>query len=69
LVGRYGHARVTDETRFVSAGRLDEIAAHDTVAAHLVRLAREHVAGVGDAGARRITDRALRIALRELGVE
>jgi DNA repair exonuclease SbcCD nuclease subunit len=69
LIGRYGHARVIDETRFVSAARLDEIAAHDTVAAHLVRLARERSAGAGDAAARRIADRALRIALRELGVE
>ena len=55
--------------QYVSSDRLDEIAALDTVAAHVVRLARERIDHAGDERQRRIADRALRIALGQMGVE
>ena len=69
LIGRFGHARVSDETRFVGSQRLDEIARQDTIAAHVVRLGRRRMEQAADERGRRVADRALRIALREMGVE
>lgn len=67
LVERYGFGRVTDASTWYANARLDRIAAEDTVAAHVVQLARARIAAaeVEDAA---IYERALRIALRALEV-
>jgi DNA repair exonuclease SbcCD nuclease subunit len=66
---RYGCAKVADRSFYFSSTRLSEIAEQDTVAGHVVRLGRRRIEEAGDARARRIADRALRIALGQLGVE
>lgn len=66
---RFGQARLRDASRYYSHRRLDELAAEDTVAGHLVRLARARVEGATEPRERRVADRALRIALRELGAD
>lgn len=70
LRARFGHADVVDASLYFTSGRLDEIAGQDTIAGHVVRLGRERIEAA-DAGeeARQLADRALRVALRELGVE
>jgi DNA repair exonuclease SbcCD nuclease subunit len=65
-VARFGAARVVDRTTVLSAALTDEIARRDTVAGHVVRLGRERAAAAPDERARRVADRALRIALRAL---
>jgi len=69
LAARYGHAQVVDETRYYASARLDELAGGDTVAGHVVRLGRERIAAAPDATARTVSQRALRVALRALGVD
>jgi DNA repair exonuclease SbcCD nuclease subunit len=66
---RFGHARVVDRTMHFSSRRLDLLAHEDTIAGHLVRAGRRRIAEAADQQERRLGDRALRIALRELGVE
>ncbi|MFW6198703.1 MAG: metallophosphoesterase family protein [Acidobacteriota bacterium] len=69
LCARFGHARVIDESLYYSSTRLDEIAGQDTIAGHLVRLGRVRVGEARDEETRYLADQALRVALRELGVE
>ncbi len=67
LVERYGFGRVTDASTWYAAARLDRIAEDDTVAAHVVRLARRRIEKAeGDDKA--VVERALRIALGALEV-
>lgn len=68
LTERYGHAQVTDETRYYASGRLDELADLDTVAGHVVRLGRQRIEDAVDEHARIVARRALRTALRALEV-
>lgn len=68
LAERYGHAQVTDETRYYASGRLDELADLDTVAGHVVRLGRQRIEDAVDENARVVAQRALRTALRALEV-
>jgi exonuclease SbcD len=69
LRARHGHAVVRDETRYYAAGRLDELAAMDTVAGHVVRLGRHRIDAAEDEEDRLVAQQALRAALRALEVE
>lgn len=69
LSQRHGHARVLDETRYYAAERLSELASRDTVVGHVVRLARERIAAAASAADREVAQRALRVALRAMGVD
>lgn len=66
---RYGHAEVMDETRYYASARLEELAERDTVAGHIVRLGRERIAAAPTPERRDIAQRALRVALRAMGVD
>lgn len=66
---RFGHAAVHDETRYLASARLDELAARDTVAGHVVRLARARIEASAEAEEREIARQALRVALRCLEVD
>jgi hypothetical protein len=77
LEERYGCVRVEDATRFYASTRLAEIsqeptvAGHvqePTVAGHVARLGLNRVGQADDADERIEAERALRIALRSLGV-
>lgn len=67
LVERYGFGRVTDASTWFAHARLDRLAEEDTVAAHVVRLARRRIEGAVDDD-KAVVERALRIALRSLEV-
>lgn len=68
LEERYGCVRLEDATRFYASTRLAEIAQEPTVAGHVARLGLRRV-GESDTTQERIqAERALRIALRSLGV-
>ncbi len=69
LAERYGHAQVADETRYYASARLDEIAALDTVAGHVVRLGRQRIGAAPEGEERAVAQRALRSALRALEVD
>lgn len=69
LAERYGHAEVSDETRYYASSRLDELAKMDTVSGHVVRLGRERIEAAADPTARAVAQRALRAALRALEVD
>ena len=69
LIERHGHAAVIDETRYYAADRLDELAERDTVVGHIVRLGRARFQQADDDGEREVAQRALRIALRAMGVD
>jgi DNA repair exonuclease SbcCD nuclease subunit len=68
LEERYGCVRVEDATRFYASTRLAEIAQEPTVAGHAARLGLSRVGEADDAEERIEAERALRIALRSLGV-
>jgi DNA repair protein SbcD/Mre11 len=68
LIGRFGHAVVTDETGFYAVARLAELARTDTVAGHVVRLGRARVAEAEGERQREVLEQALRAALRALEV-
>ena len=68
LVERYGCVRVEDATRFYASTRLAEIAQEPTVAGHVARIGLSRVGESDDEEERIETERALRIALRSLGV-
>jgi DNA repair exonuclease SbcCD nuclease subunit len=68
LEERYGCVRVEDATRFYASRRLAEIAQEPTVAGHAARLGLSRVGEEDDAEERIEAERALRIALRSLGV-
>ena len=68
LVERFGFGRVTDASSYYASARLDRIAEEDTVAAHLVRLARRRIEAAAGEDDRAVVERALRIALRALEV-
>ena len=67
LVERYGFGRVTDASTWYANERLDRIAEEDTVAAHVVRLARARISAAAEDD-KAVVERALRIALRALEV-
>lgn len=66
---RYGHALVVDDTRYFASQRLEELSGQDTVAGHVVRLGRERIAAAATPEDQEVAQRALRVALRALGVE
>jgi DNA repair protein SbcD/Mre11 len=68
LIHRFGHAAVTDETRYYATARLEELSEADSVAGHVVRLGRERIAAAGTGRGREATEQALRAALRALEV-
>jgi hypothetical protein len=67
LVERFGFGRVIDASTYYANARLDRIAEEDTVAAHVVRLARQRIEAAADED-KAVVERALRIALRALEV-
>lgn len=67
LEARFGAARVRDDTRHYASSRLDELAEEDTIVGHVVRLGRERIEAASGEEAE-VERRALRAALRELGV-
>ena len=69
LSERYGHAQVTDETRYYASARLDELAELDTVAGHVVRLGRDRIEAAEPGREKVVAQRALRAALRALEVD
>ena len=69
LAERHGHAQVLDETRYYAAERLTELAGRDTVVGHVVRLGRERIQAAVTAEGREVAQRALRVALRAMGVD
>jgi exonuclease SbcD len=69
LIERYGHAAVVDGTRFYASERLDELAGEDTVAGHVVRLARHRIDQAEGEEQAEIERTALRLALRALEVD
>lgn len=69
LAERHGHAQVIDETRYYAAERLTELAGRDTVVGHIVRLGRERIHAADSAEEREVAQRALRVALRTMGVD
>jgi hypothetical protein len=69
LVERFGQARVIDRTRYYASERLDELAALDTVAGHVVRLGRDRIEAADGEEAREIARQALRTVLRGLEIE
>lgn len=66
---RYGHAAVVDETRYYASPRLEELSEQDTVAGHVVRFGRDRIAAAATPIEREVAQRALRVALRALGVD
>lgn len=68
LTERFGCASLVDETAYFASERLRELTEQKTVAGHVARLGLERVEGAGDAQERDVAERALRIALRALGV-
>jgi DNA repair exonuclease SbcCD nuclease subunit len=68
LVQRFGHAAVTDDTRFFAARRLAELAEGETVAGHVVRLGQERISGARSEWEREVAEQALRVVLRALEV-
>jgi DNA repair protein SbcD/Mre11 len=68
LVRRYGHAAVTDITRYHAAPRLAELAVGDTVAGHVIRAAKERIERAASDRDRLVAEQALRVVLRGLEV-
>lgn len=69
LVQRHGHASVVDETRYYAAERLGQLAERDTVVGHIARLGSQRIAAATTAEEREIAQRALRVAMRAMGVD
>ena len=67
LVERFGYGRVIDGSTYYANARLDRIAEEDTVAAHVVRLARQRIEAAADDD-KAVVERARRIALHSLEV-
>lgn len=69
LLTHFDHVWVRDDSHYFSSSRLDEIAAQDTIAGHVVRLGRERIeAARDDEEARVAAEHALRLALSALGI-
>lgn len=68
LERQFGCARVSDQTSFIDSARLAVLESEDTVAGHLVRLARERITASNDPDERRQLDGSLRVALSAMGV-
>jgi DNA repair protein SbcD/Mre11 len=68
LVERFGHAAVTDHTRYYAAPRLAELGEADSVAGHVVRLGRERIEAAAGEREREAAEQALRVVLRALEV-
>jgi hypothetical protein len=69
LAARFGHARVIDDTHYYASERLDDLERMDTVAGHVVRLARARIEAAECEDERAVARRALRVALRALEVD
>jgi len=68
LEERYGCVRLDDATRFYASSRLFEIAREPTVAGHVAKLGLQRIGEADDPDERVEEERALRAALRSLGV-
>lgn len=68
LEARFPFARVRDRTRYYDSERLGELAARDDVVGHLARLGLERIRGADDEVEVGLRERALRKALRAMGV-
>ncbi len=68
LEERFGCASLVDETSYFASERLQELAGQKTVLGHVARLGLERVEHAEGADERELAERALRIALRALGV-
>jgi DNA repair exonuclease SbcCD nuclease subunit len=68
LRARFPYARVRDRTRYYDSQRLSELAARDDVVGHLARLGLGRIRAVDDEDEVALRERALRKALRAMGV-
>ncbi len=68
LAARYSYARVVDRTRYYDSDRLAGLAARDDVVGHLARIGLGRVRTASDEEDARTRERALRKALRAMGV-
>lgn len=70
LTERFGHAGVTDASRYFASERLEELARQETVVGHVVRLGLRRIQEEPDGDPERaVAERALRYALASLEVE
>jgi DNA repair exonuclease SbcCD nuclease subunit len=68
LAARFSFARVRDRTRYYDSARLGDLADRDDVVGHVARLGLKRIRGAADEDEVRLRERALRKALRSLGV-
>ena len=68
LRARFPFARVRDRTRYYDSQRLAELAARDDVVGHLARLGLGRIRMADDEDEVALRERALRKALRAMGV-
>jgi DNA repair exonuclease SbcCD nuclease subunit len=68
LQARFSFARVRDQTRYYDSRRLAELAARDDVVGHLARLGLGRIRAADDEDEVALRERALRKALRAMGV-
>jgi DNA repair exonuclease SbcCD nuclease subunit len=68
LQARFPFARVRDKTRYYDSQRLAELAARDDVVGHLARLGLGRIRTADDEAEAALRERALRKALRAMGV-
>lgn len=68
LTARFSFARVRDRTRYYDSTRLGDLARRDDVVGHVARIGMSRIRDAADEDDVRLRERALRRALRELGV-
>lgn len=68
LASRFSFARVRDQTRYYDSEKLADLATRDDVVGHLARLGLDRIRGASDDVEVGLRERALRKALRALGV-
>lgn len=68
LRARFGFAHVRDRSRYYDSQRLGELAGRDDVVGHLARLGLDRIQGAADEDELALRERALRKALRAMGV-
>jgi len=69
LRARFPYARVRDRTRYYDSDRLGELATRDDIVGHLARLGLDRIGGAAGDEEIGLRERALRKALRAMGVE
>ncbi len=68
LAARFPFARVRDRTRHYDSDRLAELSSRDDVVGHLARLGLDRIRAASDEVEEGLRERALRKALRAMGV-